>query len=111
MNGPDWSSTAIFLTWDDCGCQYDPLAPNRVPMIIISPFARAGYTDTRRTNFAGVVRFIEEAFGLPAMNNNDLQRYDYRNAFDFFNATDRNRAATVTCVARLPHCHADQPAQ
>ncbi len=83
MNGPDWNSTAIFLTWDDCGCQYDPVAPNRVPMIIISPYAKAGYTDTRKTNFAGVARFIEEVFGLPAMNDHDLHRYDYRNAFDF----------------------------
>jgi phospholipase C len=83
MNGPDWSSTAIFITWDDCGCQYDPVGPNRVPMIIVSPYARSGYTDTQRTNFAGVVRFIEEAFGLPNMNAHDLRRYDYRNAFDF----------------------------
>jgi phospholipase C len=86
MNGPDWSSTAIFITWDDCGCQYDPVAPNRVPMIIVSPYVRASYTDTRKTNFAGVVRFMEEAFGLPNMNNHDLHKYDYRNAFDFSQA-------------------------
>jgi phospholipase C len=86
MNGPDWSSTAIFITWDDCGCQYDPIAPNRVPMIIVSPYARAGYTDTRKTTFAGVVRFIEETFGLPNMNAHDLRRYDFRNAFDFSQA-------------------------
>ena len=48
-NGPDWSTTAIFLTWDDCGCFYDHVAPPpglgiRVPMVIISPYAKASYT-------------------------------------------------------------------
>jgi hypothetical protein len=48
-NGPQWSSTAIFLTYDDCGFFYDHVAPPsglgiRVPMIIASPCARPGYT-------------------------------------------------------------------
>ncbi|MEO8328436.1 MAG: alkaline phosphatase family protein [Candidatus Nanopelagicales bacterium] len=83
MNGPDWRSTAIFVTWDDCGCQYDPVAPNRVPMLIVSPYARSGYTDTTQTSFAGVTRFIEETFGLPTMNGHDRNAYDYRHSFDF----------------------------
>lgn len=83
MRGPNWGSTAIFITWDDCGCQYDPVAPNRVPMIIVSPYAKAGYTDSRKTNFAGVVRFIEESFGLPSMNRHDRRKYDYRRSFNF----------------------------
>ena len=38
-NGPQWQSTAVFLTLDDCGCFYDELAPPaglgiRVPMIL-----------------------------------------------------------------------------
>jgi phospholipase C len=83
MSGPDWDSTAIFLTWDDCGCQYDPVAPNRVPMIIISPYAKKAFTDSTPTTFAGVVRFMETTFGLAAMNTNDENEYDYENAFDF----------------------------
>jgi phospholipase C len=53
MNGPQWSSTAIFLTYDDCGCFYDHVAPPRpglgirIPMLIISPYAKSGYTDRR----------------------------------------------------------------
>ena len=31
-SGPDWSSTAIFLTWDDCGCFYDHVAPPSPPL-------------------------------------------------------------------------------
>ena len=26
-NGPDWDRTAVFITWDDCGCFYDQVPP------------------------------------------------------------------------------------
>jgi phospholipase C len=49
MTGPEASSTAIFLTWDDCGCFYDSHGPGRVPMVIISPWVnRASPTRGRR---------------------------------------------------------------
>jgi phospholipase C len=109
MEGPDWSSTAIFLTWDDCGCFFDhmnPLALNpewgiRVPMIIVSPFARPGYTDPRPATFASLLTFTETMFGLDPLNPCATQKppdpnctddlvaedgqatYDYSEAFDF----------------------------
>src|SRR5207244_2478442 len=52
MNSPQWSSTAIFLAWDDWGGHYDHVVPPtadengyglRVPGIIISPYATHGY--------------------------------------------------------------------
>src|SRR5438132_8673045 len=75
-NGPDWSSTAIFLTYDDCGCYYDhvnPLNENpewgvRVPMIIISPYAKQGYTDSAPATFASLLTFTERVFGIPPLN-------------------------------------------
>ena len=56
-NGPHWSDTAIFITYDDCGCFYDHVAPPaglgvRVPMVIVSPYARSGYTDSSTASFA-----------------------------------------------------------
>jgi phospholipase C len=66
-------------------------------MIIVSPYARAGYTDSQKTTFAGVVRFMEEAFGLPSMNLQDRRKYDYRNAFDF--------SQTPLAGVRLQHSH------
>ncbi len=30
-HGPDWSSTAVFITWDDCGCFYDQVQPGVQP--------------------------------------------------------------------------------
>ena len=77
MDGPDWASTAIFITWNDCGCFYDHVSPRRVPMVIVSPYARAGFTDDTPVTFAGVHRFIEESLGLPSMNAMDASAYDY----------------------------------
>ena len=88
---PDWASTAIFITYDDCGCFFDhvnPLQYNaawgiRVPMVIVSPFAKLGYTDSTPTTFAGTLAFVEHTFGLAALNTTDASAYDYRNAFCF----------------------------
>lgn len=86
---PDWPSTAIFVTYDDCGCFYDhvnPLQYNanwgiRVPMVIVSPYAKLGYTDSQPTTFAGTLAYVEHVFGLPALNSNDASAYDYRGSF------------------------------
>jgi phospholipase C len=93
MHSPDWSSTAVFITYDDCGCFYDHVPPGknpdgtiqgiRVPMVIVSPYARRGYTDSHPATFASILRFTEEAFGLDSLSVNDRRAYDYRDAFDF----------------------------
>jgi phospholipase C len=52
QSGPDWPSTTIFITYDDCGCFYDHVPPPqpdwgiRVPMVIVSPYAERGGTDS-----------------------------------------------------------------
>jgi phospholipase C len=71
MRGPDWNSTAIFLSWDDWGGFYDHVAPPvvdengyglRVPGLVISPYARAGYIDHQTLSFDAYVKFIEDDF-------------------------------------------------
>jgi phospholipase C len=71
MNGPDWNSTAIFLTWDDWGGFYDHVVPPnvdqngyglRVPGIVISPYAKHGYIDHQTLSFDAYVKFIEDDF-------------------------------------------------
>lgn len=52
MNGPEWGSTVLFITWDDCGCFYDQARPGinpdgtqqgpRVPLVIVSPYVKPG---------------------------------------------------------------------
>jgi phospholipase C len=93
MNGPNWASTAIFITFDDCGCFYDqvppPLAPDgtregpRVPLIIVSPYARPGYTDTTPTTFTGILAYTEKNFGLAPLSANDASAYSFKNAFNY----------------------------
>ena len=93
QNGPDWASTAIFITYDDCGCFYDHVRPPRnpdgtrqgprVPMVIVSPYAKAGSTDSTNATFASILAYTEHTFGLPALAANDAAAYDYANSFDY----------------------------
>lgn len=92
MQGPDWSSTAIFLTWDDFGGFYDQVTPPnfdqyglgpRVPLIIISPYARAGYISHTQYEFASVLKFIEEDFNLPPLTERDADANDTTDSFNF----------------------------
>ncbi len=71
MKGPDWSSTAIFLTWDDWGGFYDHAVPPpvdvngyglRVPAMVISPYARHGFIDHQVLSFDAYDKFIEDDF-------------------------------------------------
>ena len=92
-HSPDWSSTAVLLTWDDCGCFYDQVRPGvnpdgtrqgpRVPLIIVSPYAKPGYTDTTASTFAGILAYTEHTFGLPPLGVNDAHAYDFSNAFNY----------------------------
>ncbi len=93
MQGPasQWNSTVIFLTWDDFGGFYDHVPPPyrdqfglglRVPMIIISPYAIPGVYHTE-VEFASVLRYIEETFGLPSLGGADTIANDLQDAFNY----------------------------
>lgn len=104
-NGPDWSSTAVFLTWDDCGCFYDHVAPPtgfglRVPMIIISPYAKAGFDDTSDASFASVLSYAEHTFAVPPLNSLDGSAYDYSNAFNYSQTPLRPVQMTTTTISQ-----------
>jgi phospholipase C len=71
MQSPDWSSTAIFLTWDDWGGFYDHVVPPtvdqngyglRVPGLVISPYAKQGFIDHQTLSFDAFAKFIEDDF-------------------------------------------------
>jgi phospholipase C len=71
MKSPDWSSTAIFLAWDDWGGFYDHVVPPtvdvngyglRVPGLVISPYAKAGFIDHQTLSFDAYAKFIEDDF-------------------------------------------------
>ena len=71
MRSPCWDSTAIFLSWDDWGGFYDNVVPPdidengygfRVPGLVISPYARAGYIDHQQLSHDAYLKFIEDDF-------------------------------------------------
>ncbi|MDX6524454.1 MAG: hypothetical protein QOI17_1967 [Gaiellales bacterium] len=71
MESPDWSSTAVFVVWDDWGGFYDHVQPPgvdrngyglRVPGLVISPYARAGMIDHQTLSFDAYLKFIEDDF-------------------------------------------------
>ena len=71
MRSPCWKDTAIFLSWDDWGGFYDHVMPPnidengygmRVPGIVISPYARAGYIDHQQLSHDSYLKFIEDDF-------------------------------------------------
>jgi phospholipase C len=91
MQSPYWSNTVIFLAWDDWGGYYDHVPPPavdyfglgiRVPLIIISPYAKQGIIHTQY-EFASVLKFAEETFGLPTLTQRDEEANDLMDAFDF----------------------------
>ncbi len=92
MQGPDWPSTAIFLTWDDFGGFYDHVPPPkidsfglgpRVPLLIISPYARQGYISHTQYEFSSFLKFAEERFGLQPLTTRDTMANDMTDSFDF----------------------------
>jgi phospholipase C len=71
MAGPEWDSTAIFLSWDDWGGFYDHVPPPTVdeagygirePAVVISPYAKQGYIDHQTLSFDAYLKFIEDVF-------------------------------------------------
>ena len=95
MQGPDWNSTAVFIVWDDFGGFYDPVPPPaadtyglgpRVPLLVISPYAKPGYLSHTPYEFSSVLKTVEEWFGLASLNGRDVTANDLSDAFDFAQA-------------------------
>jgi phospholipase C len=130
---PQWSSTAVIVSWDDSDGWYDHVMPPivrasaspkdalegpekcgtlpsplpagyqqdrcgygpRLPLLVISPWAREDYVDHTLTDQSSILRFIEEDWGLGRIggDSSDTQAGSLENAFDF-NLGD-SRAASV----------------
>jgi phospholipase C len=87
FTGPDAESTAVVLTWDDCGCFYDHVAPPsglgmRVPLLIVSPYAKAGTVDHDTGQFSSILALIEHNFGLPSLTTLNPNAEDGRQPND-----------------------------
>ncbi len=92
MQGPNWNTTAIFISWDDWGGFYDHVTPPqvdqygygiRVPGLIISPYAKENYIDHNTYSFESWLRIVEERFDVNPMTARDTNASDMLSAFDF----------------------------
>jgi acid phosphatase len=71
-----WPHMLILVTYDENGGYWDHVAPpkgdrwgpgSRVPLIIVSPYARHGYVDHTQYDTTSILRFITRRFGLPTL--------------------------------------------
>ncbi len=86
-NPDEWNSTAIFITYDDCGCFYDHVLPPkgmgiRLPMVIVSPYAKPHFVDSngRRSRRSSLHRAPVRPQAAQPVDGN---AYDYFDSFDF----------------------------
>jgi len=92
MQGPVWNSTAVFIAWDDFGGFYDHVAPPvldqlglgpRVPLLIISPYAKAGYISHTVYEHSSILKFVEARYQFQPLALRDTVASDMQDSFDF----------------------------
>jgi phospholipase C len=99
-NSSYWSNTAIIITWDDWGGWYDHVPPPevsinnnnwgsgyiygfRVPLIVVSPYAKARYISHVTHDFGSILNFIEQVFNLSSLGFADAHADDLSDCFNF----------------------------
>ena len=95
-SSPYWADTAIIITWDDWGGWYDHVAPPsvinsyeygfRVPLVVVSPYAKPQYVSHQVYDFGSILKFIENTFGLQTVSSgyaDALATNDLSDCFDF----------------------------
>ncbi|HLY02840.1 MAG TPA: alkaline phosphatase family protein [Candidatus Cybelea sp.] len=87
-----WDNTAIFIMWDDYGGWFDPVPPKmldydglgiRIPMLIVSAYAKKGYVSHTHYEHGSILKFAEETFGLAPLAASDTRATAPDDAFDF----------------------------
>ena len=102
MASPQWGSSALIYTYDESGGYFDHVRPPRacvpdgraanadfdrmgvrIPLLVVSPWARPGYVSHRVHENTSVTRFIELLHDLPALTNRDANSDALLDMFDF----------------------------
>lgn len=134
-----WPRSAIILTYDEHGGYYDHVPPPpacvpddhplvygdhspvtnydvdrlgfRVPLAVISPFAKRGYVSSEVTDHTSILRLVQARFDLPALTNRDANAWPLFDMFDFAHpdvsipslpAAEIDPDAEAACVAAFP---------
>ncbi|GAB5541632.1 MAG: hypothetical protein SangKO_013920 [Sandaracinaceae bacterium] len=129
-----WAETAIIVTYDEHGGFYDHVPPPeachpgdypsgasdgdfdrlgfRVPLIVVSPYARAGYVSPRVTDLSSIPRLLQARYLLPALTGRDANAWPMLDMFDFASPphlTPPTLAEAPVDEARIAACHAAFP--
>jgi phospholipase C len=106
-----WNSTAIIVVWDDWGGWYDNVPPPqinytslgfRVPMIVISPYAKPGYLSHTEYNFGSILKFIEQSFNLGSLGATDASANSMTDMFDFMQRPTAFKRAALPSARSCP---------
>jgi phospholipase C len=102
-----WKNTAIILVWDDWGGWYDPVpAPwvsytrlgFRVPMIVISPYAKPHNVSHTHYDFGSILKFVEQTFHIGSLGTADATANSMQDVFDFTQTPNAFKAAPLPRV-------------
>jgi phospholipase C len=111
MKSPQWAHTALFITYDENGGEYDHVAPPaaclpdsvapilsggdvgtagtfdrygfRVPIVVVSPYAKKAFVSHTVYSHTSIIRFIEAKFTLPALTARDANSDPFSDMFDW----------------------------
>ncbi len=97
-----WSTSAVIVVWDDWGGFFDHEPPPffdqwgglgfRVPMLVVSPYAREAYPSTpgyishTQYEFGSILKFVEAVWGLGSLGTTDQRATSIGDCFDFTQA-------------------------
>jgi len=87
-----WNSSVVLLVYDDWGGWYDHVVPHtfnayeagfRVPLVIVSPYARRGYVSHNVHYVGSLLHFIEKNWNLGSLNTTDAHSDALDDCFDY----------------------------
>jgi phospholipase C len=112
-----WKNTAIILLWDDWGGWYDNVSPEktsytslgfRVPVIVISPYAKPHYVSHTQYDFGSILKLIEQTFGLGSLGTSDVGANSMDDLFDFRQRPIQFKSAPLPHVKACPKNYLDK---
>ena len=107
MQSSYWNDTALFVTWDDWGGFYDHVPPPaldgrglglRVPLLVISPYAKPGYISHTQGEFSSFVKFIEANFNLPNLAGSQRDSLPLTQVSDLMDSFNFSQAPLPTLI-------------
>jgi phospholipase C len=102
-----WNHVAIVVVWDDWGGFYDNVSPPqldytslgfRVPMLVVSPYAKHGAVSHTQYEFGSILKFVEQTFGTASLGSTDVRANSIVDSFDF----SQKPAAFVPLATQYP---------